>query len=92
MTVPKYYSGRAGASVHEYLKSMGYKDKAMDGADATSPNQEPVWESTDDYLGRMKGYMLFYAAILQSDANHDGPSVAWTYLAQCEPSALLNPC
>lgn len=68
---------------------MGYKNKAAEGADAGSLKQEPVWESTDDYVGRLKGYLLFYAAILQSDRNHDGPGVAWTYLAQCEPSALF---
>lgn len=41
-------------------------------------------ESTDDYVGRMQGYVLLLAAITQSDnpANPYGLAQAWTFLAR----------
>ena len=44
-------------------------------------------ESTDEYMGRMQGYVMLYAAMTQSDnpANPHGLQHAWEYL-----SRLLN--
>lgn len=41
-------------------------------------------ESTDDYVGRMQGYVLLLAAVTQSDnpANPHGLSQAWAWLAR----------
>ncbi len=41
-------------------------------------------ESTDDYVGRMQGYLLLLAAMTQSDnpSNPHGLSQAWSYLAR----------
>jgi GLE1-like protein len=79
--VPKYYSAASDTS-GDYFKRMGYKNKAEDTGEDGGRPAEPQWESTDDYLGRMKGYVLFYAAILQSDTYPDGPGIAWTFLAR----------
>eukprot|EP00884_Botryococcus_braunii_P002466 jgi/Botrbrau1/1221/Bobra.0163s0028.2 len=85
LLVPKYYSASSKAAVGDYFKRMGYKNKAEDTGDDSVSKREPEWESTDEYLGRMKGYVLFYAAILQSDTYPEGPGTAWTFLAR-----LLN--
>lgn len=84
MCVPKYYPVVEGEDDADYLTRMGYKEKAPEGAEDPSAPQVLHWESTEDYLNRMKGYLLFYAALLQSDAHPKGPGKAWTYLARYE--------
>ncbi len=91
LLVPKYYSASSKAAVGDYFKRMGYKNKAEDAGDDGVARREPEWESTDEYLGRMKGYVLFYAAILQSDAYPEGPGIAWAFLARYAPSLFFPP-
>eukprot|EP00899_Mesostigma_viride_P008839 jgi/Mesvir1/17957/Mv13003-RA.1 len=64
LTVPKYtpYLERAYPSKEAYCELIGMKKKKVDGVDSD------VLESTDDYVGRMQGYVCLYAAILQVDA------------------------
>ena len=88
LSVPMYYGFRAGGNEVEYLRLMKYKIPSADdaAAAAASPQDQQV-ESTDEYLGRMQGYVMLYAAITQSDnpANPHGLRHAWEYLAR-----LLN--
>ena len=80
-SVPKYYPYVPGryASDDEYYTLMGYV-KTDDGA---------AFETTDSYVERMTGIMLFYAAFLQVDApkHPHGVDAAWRWLAR-----LLNRC
>ena len=80
--VPKYYPFVQGryASDGEYYDLMGY----VKPDDSTG-----AYETTDAYVDRMTGFMLFYAAFLQVDApNHPhGMDAAWRWLAR-----LLNRC
>lgn len=77
LAVPCYYGFRTGGDEREYLRMMGYKSATDNG----------TVESTDDYLGRMTGYVMLYAAITQSDnpGNPHGLAYGWAYLAR-----LLN--
>lgn len=49
-------------------------------------------ESTDEYVGRMQGYLLLLAAITQSDnpANPHGLAQAWAFLARWVAVAWLG--
>jgi nucleoporin GLE1 len=80
LAVPMYYGFRSGGDDLEYLRLMKYKiteeeEKGRVGL---------IKESTDDYMGRMQGYVMLYAAITQSDnpANPHGLQHAWEYLAR----------
>ena len=79
--VPKYYPFVQGryATDDEYYKLMGY----------VKNDEGDAFETTDNYVDRMTGIMLFYAAFLQIDApNHPhGVDAAWRWLAR-----LLNRC
>eukprot|EP00898_Chlorokybus_atmophyticus_P000090 jgi/Chlat1/1081/Chrsp110S01544 len=83
-TVPKYYpfDRQRLSSDAEYFSLIGQKFNAQTG--------EPA-ESTDDYLGRMGGYITLYAAITQVDILQPGVTHpyglqhAWSWLAR-----LLN--
>lgn len=76
LTIPVYWSYRTGGSESSYRKLLGYK--------TTDGN---VGESTDEYLSRMQGYVMFYAAFMQNDKpeNPHGMRHAWAYMAH-----LLN--
>ena len=79
--VPKYYPFVPGryATDDEYYSLMGY----------VKNDEGTAFETTDSYVDRMTGIMLFYAAFLQVDApNHPhGVDAAWRWLAR-----LLNRC
>ena len=73
LTVPKCFVHRAGGDSCAYLRRMGYREQAA-GA----------WESSDDFAGRMCGYMHFYAAFLQSEhpGHAHGIEHAWAFVAR----------
>lgn len=79
-SVPKYYPFVPGryATDEEYYGLMGY-----------TKTEEGAFETTDAYIDRMTGVMLFYAAFVQVEApNHPhGVDAAWRWLAR-----LLNRC
>jgi nucleoporin GLE1 len=76
LTIPLYWGYRAGGSEPQYLALLGYK-----------PGDSGNNESTDEYVARMQGYVMFYAAFTQSDnpMNPHGLQFAWAYIAR-----LLN--
>ena len=80
-SVPKYYPYVQGryATDDEYYDLMGYV-KNDDGV---------AFETTDSYVDRMTGIMLFYAAFVQVDApkHPHGIDAAWRWLVR-----LLNRC
>lgn len=77
LTVPAYYGLRSNGDELIYLHLLGYKISEDDGSK----------ESTDDFVGRLQGYVMLYAAMTQSDnpRNPHGLEHAWTWLAR-----LLN--
>lgn len=79
LAVPCSYGYRPGTDEDEYLRLAGYK--------VTQEEGRVVKESTDEYVARMQGYVMLYAAITQSDnpANPHGLPHAWAYAAR-----LLN--
>ncbi|GAB4823632.1 hypothetical protein N2152v2_010678 [Parachlorella kessleri] len=81
LSVPQYYSFKQGGNEDEYLKKMGYKFVTDEDTGQVTK------ESTDDFVGRMQGYVLLLAAVTQSDnpANPHGLAQAWAYIAR-----LLN--
>ncbi|KAL4440598.1 hypothetical protein ABPG75_003599 [Micractinium tetrahymenae] len=81
LTVPKYFVFRQGADEDAYLKQLGYK------ISTDEDTGQVTRESTDEFVGRMAGYLMLYAAALQSDnpQNPHGLQHAWTLLAR-----LLN--
>ncbi len=85
LAVPKYVSLRKGADQAHFLRAMAYRDKA----DAANGKGSPVWESTDEYVGRMQGYIAFYAALVQAEQPGHPLSLeyAWAFCARC---ALLG--
>jgi len=50
-------------------------------------NEEGVWETTDNFMERLRGYIMFYGAFLQADhpRHPHGIEHAWAWMAQ-----LLN--
>lgn len=83
LAIPMYYGFRSGGDELEYLRLMKYKITE----DEEKGKVVMTKESTDEYMGRMQGYVMLYAAITQSDnpANPHGLQHAWEYLAR-----LLN--
>lgn len=83
LAVPMYYGFRSGGDELEYLRLMKYNITE----DEEKGKVVTTKESTDEYMGRMQGYVMLYAAITQSDnpANPHGLEHAWKYLAR-----LLN--
>ncbi|KAK9822710.1 hypothetical protein WJX81_005965 [Elliptochloris bilobata] len=83
LAVPRYLSLRKGADRAHFFGGMAYRDKAEAGDGAGGP----AWESTDEYVGRMQGYIAFYAAFLQAEqpGHPHGLEHAWTFCAR-----LLN--
>lgn len=81
LTVPKYVVFRQGADEDAYLRQLGYKISTDEDTGQVSR------ESTDEFVGRMAGYLMLYAAAMQSDnpQNPHGLQHAWTLLAR-----LLN--
>lgn len=76
LNVPMYWGYRKGGNELSYLRLLGYK-----------VTDESNVESTDEFISRMQGYIMFYAAFTQSDNsnNNHGLEFAWKYLAR-----LLN--
>ena len=74
LSVPVYYGYRAGGDEVEYLKAMKYKIDDDDGSK----------ETTDDYIARMQGYVMLYAAMVQSDnpSNPHGLNHGWEYVSR----------
>jgi len=85
LTTPRYYGFRNGGDDLEYLRLMQYKITEEEGEQGRGPTT--FTESTDEYVARMQGYVMLYAAITQIDNpyNVHGLSHAWAYLAR-----LLN--
>ena len=44
------------------------------------------WETTDAYMSRMQGYMMFYGALSQSERQGKPVNLmhAWQYAARCD--------
>lgn len=89
LSVPLYYGFRStidGADEIEYLRSMGYKIEH----DEDDGNVKK--ESTDDFVGRMAGFIMLYAAFTQSEnpANPHGIHNAWEYVARLLNSLPAN--
>lgn len=82
LAVPAYWGFRPGGDDLEYLRLARYKVTVDDDAGGAITT-----ESTDEYVGRMAGCVMLYAAVTQSDnpANPHGLAHAWEYLAR-----LLN--
>lgn len=81
LTVPKYFIFKSGADEDGYLKQLGYKISVDEDTGQVSK------ESTDEFVGRMAGYVMLYGAAMQSDnpQNPHGLQHAWAMLAR-----LLN--
>ncbi|KAI7837388.1 hypothetical protein COHA_008755 [Chlorella ohadii] len=81
LTVPKYVVFKSGADEDGYLKQLGYRIRTDEDTG------EVTKESTDEFVGRMQGYLMLYAAAMQSDnpQNPHGLGHAWELLAR-----LLN--
>jgi len=49
------------------------------------------WETTDAYISRMQGYMMFYGALSQSERQGNPVNLmhAWQYAARC---GVVPPC
>jgi nucleoporin GLE1 len=88
LSVPMYYGFRNGGDDLEYLRLMKYKITEEE----EKGRVELIKESTDEYMGRMQGYVMLYAAITQSDnpANPHGLHHAWEYLARLINSLPAN--
>jgi len=80
LSIPMYYGFRSGGDELEYLRLMKYKITEEE----EKGRVELIKESTDEYMGRMQGYVMLYAAITQSDnpSNPHGSQHAWEYLAR----------
>lgn len=80
LSVPAYPLHRKGSPTDEYLRSLGYRD-----VDAAEGGQR--LELPDEFVDRMQGYVLFYAALVQSEypGHPHGLPHAWAYVAR-----LLN--
>ncbi|KAL4527124.1 hypothetical protein Ndes2526B_g09162 [Nannochloris sp. 'desiccata'] len=80
LAVPMYYGFRSGGDDLEYLRLLKYKITEEE----ENGRVKLIKESTDEYMGRMQGYVMLYAAITQSDnpANPHGLQHAWEYLAR----------
>ncbi|EFN53838.1 hypothetical protein CHLNCDRAFT_135914 [Chlorella variabilis] len=80
LTVPKYAVFRSGSGQDEdaYLRQLGY----MISADEDTG--QVTRETTDEFVGRVQGYLMLYAAVTQSDnpQNPHGLGHAWTLLAR----------
>ena len=50
------------------------------------------WETTDAYISRMQGYMMFYGALSQSERQGNPVNLthAWQYAARCD--VMLASC
>jgi len=77
LTVPKHLGYRPESDEDEYLRAVGYRITIDDEGKVEK-------ESTDEFISRCQGYLLFYAAMTQSDvpANPLGLGSAWAYLAK----------
>lgn len=83
LTVPKYHRFEHGDE-GGHLRRMGYRE-VQEGNDGPKD-----FESTDKYLERMQGYVLFHAALCQSNRCQAvyGLEHAWAWVARC---ALKSP-
>lgn len=80
--MPKYAALRKGADRALFFRAMAYRDK---GGAAGGGAGGPAWESTDEYVGRMQGYIALYAAFAQAEqpAHPHGLDHAWAFCARC---------
>lgn len=83
LAVPAHWGFRPGGDELGYLRLAGYRVTQ----DEDNPGAPAEKESTDEFIGRMQGYVMLYAALTQSDnpGNPHGVPNAWAYLAR-----LLN--
>lgn len=83
LTVPLIYEATDGSFENETKLRMGYRVFE----DAGNAGGGKVFESIDDYLARVQGYVMLYAAITQSSqpSNPHGLQHAWAFMAR-----LLN--
>eukprot|EP00198_Chlamydomonas_reinhardtii_P001939 XP_001691275.1 polyadenylated-RNA export factor [Chlamydomonas reinhardtii] len=80
LAVPRaYLHDAAHISNNAYYRGMGF----LELDDPTAPSGK-VFESPDEYLKRLEGLLLLYAAVMQVDEpNRFGVSQAWSWLARC---------
>ena len=78
--MPKLHLHYRGRDRGAYLQRMGYRQ--LDAKPDAGQHDPPQYESTDAYSGRMRGYLLFYGALLQSGRLREGLAAAWQYLAR----------
>lgn len=85
LTVPKMYPQQSGRQL-QYFKRMGYRQvEAAGNTASSSPTQQQLeFESTDQYAGRLQGYMLFFGAFVQSERPGQpyGLAQGWQYTAR----------
>lgn len=82
LTMPLVYEANDGRSDSEAKLRMGYR--VIEDASVSSGKS---FETTDDYLTRVQGYVMLYAAITQSSqpSNPHALQHAWAFMAR-----LLN--
>lgn len=81
--MPRYASLRKGADPAQHLRAMAYRQRGG----AAGGGGAPGWESTDEYVTRMQGYIALYAAFLQAEqpGHAHGLEHGWAFCARCAP-------
>ena len=81
--MPRYASLRKGADPAQHLRAMAYRERGG----AAGGGGAPGWESTDEYVTRMQGYIALYAAFLQAEqpGHAHGLEHGWAFCARCAP-------
>ncbi|KAG2429003.1 hypothetical protein HXX76_011246 [Chlamydomonas incerta] len=80
LAVPQaYVHDAAQITNNAYYRGMGFEE--LD--DPAAPSGK-VFESPDEYLKRLEGLLLLYAAVMQVDEpNRFGVAYAWSWVARC---------
>lgn len=84
LAVPKVHILYKGRDEEEHLRLLGYK-KVEQPRDAKTGRATSLdWETTDAYVSRMQGYMMFYGALTQSEQQGNPVNLthAWRFVAR----------
>ena len=83
LAVPKVHVLYKGKDQDEHLRCMEYQ-QVEQPRNSKSGKAEVGWETTDAYLGRMQGYMMFYGALSQSEQQGNPVNLphAWQFAAR----------
>lgn len=83
LAVPKVHTLYKGRDQDEHLRFMGYQ-QVEQPRNAKSGKAEVGWETTDAYLSRMQGYMMFFGALSQSEQQENPVNLthAWQFAAR----------